>query len=84
MSGGQRKRVTFADLVTARLPSTTPQQTPDPRPSETVAASSSPPPSTGLEQPTDLAAISQSTHYPGSPDNREATPSVPDIHLAPA
>lgn len=84
MSGGQRKRVTFADLVTARLPSTAPQQTPDLQTTEPVVASPavSPPP-TVPEQSTDRAAISQSTNYSENPDNRQATPPSADIHLAP-
>jgi hypothetical protein len=85
MSGGQRKRVTFADLVTARLPSTAPQLTPDPQTVEPVVAPSAvPPPPTVSEQPTDPAAFSQSTHYPADPDNREAQPPSADIHLAPS
>jgi hypothetical protein len=83
MSGSQRKRVTFADLVTARLPSTAPQQTPDPQTAETIGA---PPvvslPSTVPEQPTERATISQSTNYSGIPDNREAALPSADIHLA--
>jgi hypothetical protein len=85
MSGGQRKRVTFADLVTARLPSTAPQQTLDPQTVEPVVAPPAvPPPPTVPEQPTDPTALSQSTHYPGDPDNREPTPPSADIHLAPS
>jgi hypothetical protein len=85
MSGGQRKRVTFADLVTARLPSTAPQQTPDPQMVEPVVAPPAvTPPPTVPEQPTDPAALSQSTYSPGDPDNHEAPPPSADIHLAPS
>ncbi|HEX8189648.1 MAG TPA: hypothetical protein VF586_14935 [Pyrinomonadaceae bacterium] len=72
MSGGQRKRVTFADLVTARLPSTAPQQTPDPQTVEPVVAPPAVlPPPTVPEQPT-------------APDNLAAAHPSADIHLAPS
>lgn len=85
MSGGQRKRVTFADLVTARLPSTAPQQASEPQTVEPIVFPPAVlPPPTVTEQPTDPAALSQSTHYPGDPDNREATAPSADIYLAPS
>src|SRR5215207_7796947 len=83
MSGGQRKRVTFADLVTARLPSTAPQQMPEPQPAETVATPPEAPILTDPEQSTDPAVSSQSTRA-GGPDKREATSAGVDIYLASA
>ncbi len=84
MSGGQRKRVTFADLVTARLPSNAPQQTPNPRPTETAPASPASAPATPPEQPTEPADISTSNHETGGTGPLETTPPTSDIHLAPA
>lgn len=85
MSGGQRKRVTFADLVTARLPSAVPQPPPNPRSVETDAPpAATPPPPTVPEQPTEPVDFLESTRYQGDADNLEVVPPSADIHLAPS
>jgi hypothetical protein len=84
MSGGQRKRVTFADLVTARLPAT-PPQIPGALPPDTdtmggIETSQTPP-----EPAEGTAAYVESVH--GASDSGTSivsSASAADLHLAPA
>ena len=84
MSGGQRKRVTFADLVTARLPAT-PSQAPGTPPPDSDTTGNiktpqiTPEPAT---EPTASAEIAQGTSVPGA--GTTSPSSGADLHLAPA
>ena len=84
MSGGQRKRVTFADLVTARLPTAPPQVPSAPPPDtdtadETETSQTHPGPAEG---PTTTVEI---VHDASDPGAGIASPSTgADLHLAPA
>lgn len=84
MSGGQRKRVTFADLVTARLPSSPPQQTPSPRPPETDVTSVT---EISPVTPDTVADIAARVEFPHEAVTTErAIPVIPagaDLHTAP-
>ena len=70
MSGGQRKRVTFADLVTARLPATSqqPPATQLPEPGPEGAAAPGPAASPLADNPRNLeeTATDDSTAIPGA------------------
>lgn len=85
MSGGQRKRVTFADLVTARLPSSPPQQTPGPRAPETDVTSVT---ETSPVTPETVADIAASIEFPhGAATTGRAIPAIPagaDLYTASA
>lgn len=91
MSGGQRKRVTFADLVTARLPTAAPQQESDSRPSEDAIANPPTPSTADPENIEDSADALHTTHDADGQDFAEAasqetaieTPSVDDTSLSP-
>ena len=84
MSGGQRKRVTFADLVTARLPATLPH-VPGAPPPDTDTTSGT---ETGriLPEPAERPAASMEVvHNASDPGASIASPSSgADLHLAPA
>jgi hypothetical protein len=84
MSGGQRKRVTFADLVTARLPAT-PSQVPGALPSDTGTTGGTeisqitPEPATGPATPVEMV------HDASDLGAGDTSPSSgADLHLAPA
>jgi len=85
MSSGQRKRVTFADLVTARLPSSPPQQTPGPRSPETDVTSVT---ETSPVTPETVADIVAPVEFPqGAATTGRAIPAIPagaDLYSAPA
>lgn len=84
MSGGQRKRVTFADLVTARLPSTPPQVSGAP-PSGTDTTGGNETAQTPLEPAERPTASVEVVHSASDPGASIASPSSgTDLHLAPA
>ena len=84
MSGGQRKRVTFADLVTARLPAA-PSQAPGASPSEIGTAGGTEISQTTSEPATRPATSIEVVHGASDLGAGEASPSSgTDLHLAPA
>lgn len=84
MSGGQRKRVTFADLVTARLPATLPQ-VPGAPPPDTDTTGGTEIAQTPLEPAERPTASVEVVHSASDPGASIASPSSgADLHLAPA
>lgn len=84
MSGGQRKRVTFADLVTARLPAT-PPQVPGALPPDTDTTGGTETSQTSPEPVEGTTASVESVHGAGDSGTSIASPaSGVDLHLAPA
>lgn len=84
MSGGQRKRVTFADLVTARLPAT-PSQAPGASPPETGTAGGTETSQITPEPAARPATSIEVVHGASDSDAGNASPSSgADLHLAPA
>ena len=84
MSGGQRKRVTFADLVTARLP-TTPSQVPGASPPDTDTTGGTEISQTTPESATSPATSVEIAHGASDPGAGDTSPSSgADLHLAPA
>jgi hypothetical protein len=84
MSGGQRKRVTFADLVTARLPSPpSPQQGHGPRQPEIEAEPQAMPLPASPEAPAKAATTSEAIDKTGDLGvHNLATPASADLRLA--
>jgi hypothetical protein len=83
MSGGQRKRVTFADLVTARLPSAVPQQPPVSSSAETGVSPNPEPLTTAHEITESPDVVPPSTQRGGSEDVGQAKSPGTNIHTAP-
>lgn len=83
MSGGQRKRVTFADLVTARLPST-PLQAPGTPPPHTDTNSQTEIPQATPETASGTTISIETVHGDSDPEAGTSSPSSgADLHLAP-